>query len=43
MRGVTKKGLCFRGVGALPFGEQIRSVRELMERLLTRAEVAQPA
>ena len=40
LRGDTKKGLFFRGVGALPFGEQIRSVRELMERLLTRAEVA---
>ena len=28
------KGLFFRGVGALPFGGQIRSVRELIERLL---------
>jgi nitronate monooxygenase len=27
--------LYFRGVGALPFGAQIRSVRELIERLLT--------
>ncbi|MDT7834349.1 NAD(P)H-dependent flavin oxidoreductase [Aquabacterium sp. OR-4] len=36
MRGDLKKGLFFRGVGALPFGAQIRSVRELMERLLTR-------
>jgi nitronate monooxygenase len=27
--------LFFRGVGALPFGAQIRSVRDLMERLLT--------
>jgi nitronate monooxygenase len=35
MRGDVKKGLFFRGVGALPFGSQIRSVRELMERLLT--------
>jgi nitronate monooxygenase len=35
LRGDVKKGLFFRGVGALPFGEQIRSVRELMERLLT--------
>ncbi|MBX3622010.1 MAG: nitronate monooxygenase [Rhizobacter sp.] len=34
LRGDTKKGLFFRGVGALPFGAQIRSVRELMERLL---------
>ena len=36
LRGDVKKGLFFRGVGALPFGNQIRSVRELMERLLTR-------
>jgi nitronate monooxygenase len=36
MRGDLKKGLYFRGVGALPFGVQIRSVRELLERLLTR-------
>jgi len=35
LRGDVKKGLFFRGVGALPFGEQIRSVRELMQRLLT--------
>jgi nitronate monooxygenase len=27
--------LFFRGAGALPFGDQIRSVRELMERLLS--------
>ncbi|MBI5926874.1 MAG: nitronate monooxygenase [Aquabacterium sp.] len=38
MRGDIKKGLFFRGTGALPFGSQIRSVRELMERLLTREE-----
>ncbi len=43
LRGDTKKGLFFRGAGALPFGDQIRSVRELMERLLTRAEVAAAA
>ena len=36
LRGDVKKGLFFSGVGALPFGEQIRSVRELVERLLTR-------
>ena len=36
MRGDLKKGLYFRGVGALPFGAQLRSVRELMERLLMR-------
>lgn len=37
LHGDTKKGLFFRGVGALPFGSQIRSVRELMQRLLTPA------
>ena len=36
LRGDTKKGLFFRGAGALPFGDQIRSVRDLMQRLLTR-------
>ena len=35
-RGDLKKGLYFRGVGALPFGTQIRSLRELIERLLSR-------
>jgi nitronate monooxygenase len=34
LRGEVKKGLFFRGVGALPFGSQIRSVRELMAKLL---------
>lgn len=42
LRGDIKKGLFFRGAGALPFGDQIRGVRELMERLLTHAAV-QPA
>jgi nitronate monooxygenase len=42
LRGDVRKGLFFRGVGALPFGSQIRSVRELIERLLTPAAV-QPA
>lgn len=37
LRGDVKKGLFFRGRGALPFGSQIRSVRELLERLLTPA------
>jgi nitronate monooxygenase len=40
MRGDVKKGLFFRGVGALPFGEQIRSVRELMQCLLTGSQAA---
>ena len=35
LQGNVKMGLFFRGVGALPFGNQIRSVRELIERLLT--------
>ncbi|OYU97979.1 MAG: hypothetical protein CFE45_18265 [Burkholderiales bacterium PBB5] len=44
MRGDLKKGLYFRGMGALPFGTQIRSVRELMERLLSRGfPLPQPA
>jgi nitronate monooxygenase len=42
LRGDVKKGLFFRGVGALPFGERIASVRELMEKLLA-APSAQPA
>jgi nitronate monooxygenase len=37
LRGDVKRGLFFRGVGALPFGEQIRSVRELLAFLLTRS------
>jgi nitronate monooxygenase len=43
LRGDVKRGLFFRGAGALPFGDQIRSVRELIERLLTRGmAVPQP-
>lgn len=42
LRGDVKKGLFFRGVGALPFGERIASVRELMEKLLA-VPPAQPA
>jgi len=38
LRGDVKKGLFFRGAGTLPFGSQIRSVRELLERLLTPAQ-----
>lgn len=37
LRGDVQKGLFFRGAGALPFGREIRSVRELVERLLTPA------
>jgi nitronate monooxygenase len=44
LRGDVMKGLFFRGAGALPFGSQInRSVRELIERLLTRDAALQPA
>lgn len=35
LRGDVSKGLFFRGVGALPFGPEIRSVQALMTRLLT--------
>jgi nitronate monooxygenase len=35
LRGDMAKGLFFRGRGALPFGGQIASVRQLLERLLT--------
>ncbi|WP_428507236.1 NAD(P)H-dependent flavin oxidoreductase [Roseateles sp.] len=35
LRGDAKHGLFFRGVGALPFGSQIRSVAELMQCLLS--------
>ena len=35
LRGDLKKGLFFRGAGALPFGRQIRSVCELMTTMLT--------
>jgi nitronate monooxygenase len=43
LRGDVSKGLFFRGVGALPFGREIRSVRELIERLLTPAAALHPA
>ena len=44
LRGDVKRGLFFSGRGALPFGDQIRSVRELMVRLLGGDEAAaQPA
>ena len=34
LRGDVAKGLFFRGVGALPFGDRIRGVRDLMTTLL---------
>ncbi len=36
-RGSVQKGLFFRGSELLPFGKEIRSVAELLERLLTGA------
>lgn len=35
VRGDVKKGLFFRGASSLPFGKQIRPVRELIEYLMT--------
>ncbi|MCL4800098.1 MAG: nitronate monooxygenase family protein [Burkholderiales bacterium] len=35
MRGDVERGLFFRGAGPLPFGSQIRTVRELLAYLLT--------
>jgi nitronate monooxygenase len=40
LRGDLKTGLFFRGRGALPFGNQIRSVRALIEFLLTPSPAA---
>lgn len=40
LRGDVRKGLFFRGVGALPFGAEIRGVGELMARLLTATATA---
>lgn len=35
MQGDAERGLFFRGAGRLPFGQQIRSVAELVQHLLT--------
>jgi len=43
LRGDVKKGLFFRGVGALPFGRDICTVQALMTRLLTPCAKAMPA
>ncbi len=40
MAGEIDKGLFFRGAGTLPFGREIRSVQELMERLITGRQPA---
>ena len=42
LSGDVKRGLFFSGRGALPFGSQVRSVRDLLERLLG-GEVARDA
>ena len=42
LRGDVKKGLFFRGAGALPFGSKIVPVRALIERLLTPAAALAP-
>jgi len=36
LRGDVRRGLFFRGKGALPFGREIRGVRDLMHHLLSR-------
>ncbi|HEY3566053.1 MAG TPA: nitronate monooxygenase, partial [Casimicrobiaceae bacterium] len=36
LRGDVRKGLFFRGAGPLPFGSQIRPVRDLIAHLLGR-------
>jgi nitronate monooxygenase len=43
LRGDVKRGLFFTGRGALPFGDQIRSVHELMQRLLGGEALPEPA
>jgi nitronate monooxygenase len=43
LRGDVKRGLFFTGRGALPFGNQIRSVHELMQRLLGGDALPEPA
>ena len=40
MEGDAERGLFFRGAGRLPFGDQIRSVAELVQHLLTPAPLA---
>jgi nitronate monooxygenase len=43
LRGDLAKGLFFRGAGALPFGREIRTVRELLQRLLEAPAAASMA
>lgn len=42
LEGDTDKGLYFRGAGKLPFGDQIRSVEELLKCLLGGLRPAEP-
>ncbi|HEY8555408.1 MAG TPA: nitronate monooxygenase family protein [Burkholderiales bacterium] len=42
-RGNIEQGLFFRGSEPLPFGREIRKVRELLEHLLVRPEASAPA
>ena len=42
-RGDVERGLFFRGAESLPFGDQIRSVRELLARLLGSEPAPAPA
>ena len=42
LRGDVKKGLFFRGAAALPFGSQIRPVRDLIDYLLASTNGAEP-
>jgi nitronate monooxygenase len=41
-RGNVEQGLFFRGAAALPFGREVRKVRELLEYLLTGVRPALP-
>jgi nitronate monooxygenase len=41
LRGDVASGLFFRGAGRLPFGSQIRPVRELIALLLGETEAAE--
>jgi nitronate monooxygenase len=40
LRGDVKKGLFFSGKGTLPFGDQIRSVRDLLTKMLSAPRAA---
>jgi nitronate monooxygenase len=42
LRGDVRRGLFFRGKGDLPFGKEIRTVRELLLRLMTPDAAPEP-